>query len=83
MTYEYRCRQCSTLFEVHATLEEKNQGLRPACPDCGSSDVGRVFSAFYFVRGGASATSAASGASNGVPAASSGCACGGACSCRH
>lgn len=80
MTYEYRCRQCSTQFEVHATLEEKNRGLNPACPDCGSSDVGRVFSAFYFVRGGAPAVASSS---NGTSAAGTGCACGGACSCRH
>lgn len=33
-----------------ASLAEKEAGLAPACPACGSADVGRVFSRVIFLR---------------------------------
>lgn len=74
MVYEFRCRSCEEPFEVHATLAEKERGLSPRCPHCGSAEVRRVFGAFMVLRSGASAASATSSASGG-------CSCGGACSC--
>lgn len=50
MIYEFRCRSCGRPFEVTATLEEKEAGLSPACPRCGSGDVRRVFSRVTFLR---------------------------------
>ena len=35
MTYEFQCRSCNGQFEVYATLEEKNRGLAPTCPEFG------------------------------------------------
>jgi len=87
VVYEFRCRQCSSLFEVHATLREKEQGLSPECPQCGSGDVGRVFSPVLFLRtGSGSGTGNGAGLTGSFGAgggSSGGCCCGGACSCAH
>lgn len=45
MTYEYACEDCGALHEVRATLAEKERGLRPRCPNCGSSRLRQVFTA--------------------------------------
>lgn len=50
MVYEFRCRACGRRFDVVATVAEKEAGLAPACPACGSADVGRVFSRVLFLR---------------------------------
>lgn len=50
MIYEFRCHSCGRRFEVYATLKEKEAGLSPQCPRCGSGDVGRVFSPVLFLR---------------------------------
>ncbi len=50
MVYEFRCRACGRRFDVVATLAEKEAGLAPVCPACGSADVGRVFSRVLFLR---------------------------------
>lgn len=52
MIYEYRCQKCSTLFDVRATLAEKESGLHPRCPHCGSDQVVRRFTALSVLRGG-------------------------------
>lgn len=43
MVYEFRCRRCGKRFEVFATLAEKEAGLAPQCPGCGSTDASRVW----------------------------------------
>ena len=30
--YEYQCENCQAVFEVRATFEEKEDGLKPECP---------------------------------------------------
>lgn len=45
MTYEYRCKECDTVFDVKATIEEKEEGLHPECPSCGSTETGQMFGA--------------------------------------
>jgi putative FmdB family regulatory protein len=70
--YEYRCRNCSRVFEV---FTYKSNGAREDCPDCGSADTARLFSAFA-VSGGPEASSQAQ-----TPPEDSGCGCGG-CTCR-
>ncbi|WP_324717452.1 zinc ribbon domain-containing protein [Carboxydochorda subterranea] len=50
MIYEYRCKQCSKRFDVHATLAEKEAGLSPVCPSCGSTDVARLFGNIMVLR---------------------------------
>lgn len=40
--YDYQCKSCQRVTEVRHGFRETFTG---PCPDCGSSDVGRVFSA--------------------------------------
>lgn len=51
MIYEYRCRQCGAVFAVHATLAEKESGLHPHCPHCGSDQTVRRFTGLSVLRG--------------------------------
>jgi len=34
--YDYQCQKCQTVFEVRATFQEKQDGLKPECPQCQS-----------------------------------------------
>lgn len=52
MIYEFRCSRCGRRFDVYATLAEKEAGLSPACPSCGSTEVSRVFGRVFFLRPG-------------------------------
>ena len=45
MTYEYRCRECGEVFDVTASVAEKEAGLHPECPSCGSKKAAQVFGA--------------------------------------
>ncbi|MFN3550835.1 MAG: FmdB family zinc ribbon protein [Endomicrobiia bacterium] len=47
--YEYVCKDCKTEFEVSATLEEKEKGLKPKCPNCGSENIIRFFGSANFI----------------------------------
>lgn len=58
MTYEYRCKECGAGFEVTASVAEKEAGLRPNCPSCGSTEAVQVFGAIGILSAG----------SRGVPA---------------
>lgn len=52
MIYEYRCQDCGRLFEVQATLAEKEAGLHPACPECRSPQTAQRFASIGILRGG-------------------------------
>lgn len=52
MIYEFRCSRCGRRFDVYATLAEKEAGLSPTCPSCGSTEVSRVFGRVFFLRPG-------------------------------
>ena len=52
MIYEFRCTRCGRRFEVYATLAEKEAGLSPACPSCGSAEVQRIFGRVMLLRSG-------------------------------
>jgi putative FmdB family regulatory protein len=45
MIYEYRCDYCAKVFEVRASMAEKERGLRLKCPRCGTPSATQVFSA--------------------------------------
>ena len=51
MTYEYRCKDCARTFEVTATIAEKERGLHPKCPHCGSKATSQVFTSFGVLPG--------------------------------
>ena len=48
-TYEYVCKDCNKTFSVVATITGHEKGPKPACPHCGSSNVGQYFSAFSVI----------------------------------
>ncbi|NLJ73384.1 MAG: zinc ribbon domain-containing protein [Firmicutes bacterium] len=48
--YDYRCRECDSVFEVKLTLEEKGQGVTPSCPQCKSTKVVQAFSPVGYIR---------------------------------
>ncbi|GAA3389829.1 FmdB family zinc ribbon protein [Cryptosporangium minutisporangium] len=69
--YEYRCRECQTVFEVRRSMHESAPSAVP-CPS-GHLDTSRVFSAVAVTGvGGSTALPAASAPAGG------GC-CGGGC----
>jgi len=32
--YSYQCQDCGEVFEIRATIREKEAGLQPECPHC-------------------------------------------------
>lgn len=49
--YEYECEDCGRKFDVLASLAEKEAGLEPVCPKCGSSRARQVFGRFTLLAG--------------------------------
>jgi len=48
--YEYRCKECDTVFPRLQKIGAGLQGV--ACPKCGGSDVDRILSIFASADGG-------------------------------
>jgi putative FmdB family regulatory protein len=48
--YEYQCQDCQAAFEVRASFEEKEAGLKPECPHCQSKQTRQVLSSGPIVR---------------------------------
>jgi len=46
-TYEYFCQACERKFDVNATVQEKEKGLRVDCPNCGSAKTVQILGKFY------------------------------------
>ena len=46
MIYEFQCKACNTIFEVRASLAEKEKGLKPQCPGCNSADTHQIVTTF-------------------------------------
>ncbi|HEY3261843.1 MAG TPA: FmdB family zinc ribbon protein [Pseudonocardiaceae bacterium] len=67
--YDYRCRTCDSVFEVHRPMTAEAGGVR--CPG-GHDEVTRVWSAVAFATGTAASRAAA-------PATAAGGCCGGGC----
>lgn len=43
--YSFHCEQCTTTFDVRASIQEREAGLQPPCPKCTSRDVQQVITA--------------------------------------
>jgi len=43
--YDYRCAECGEVFEVRASIKEKEEGLKLECPQCHALEVRQVISA--------------------------------------
>jgi len=48
-TYEFICEECGQRFEVFATFRQKEQGLQPFCPECGSQRVRQTIGSLMFI----------------------------------
>ncbi len=59
--YKYKCRGCKNSFIIKASLEKKDKGLDPECPDCGGGDVFQSFDSVGFIGGGSKSKSKSSG----------------------
>lgn len=68
--YEYKCKECGVKFEELVTSKTQVK-----CPDCGSSDVGKVLSSFGFKSNGGSSASYSGGSCSGCS--------GGSCATCH
>jgi putative FmdB family regulatory protein len=49
--YEFECKDCSEVFEVRATIKEKEAGLELVCPKCDSHEVRQMLTAASMLRG--------------------------------
>ena len=54
--YEFICENCDATFDVRATIEEKESGLMPACPNCGHQKARQLISTGLFIRAGGGST---------------------------
>lgn len=61
--YEYRCRECDSVFSKLQRVGATSEGVR--CPKCGSENVERLLSTFASGSSGAPSTSASSGSCSG------------------
>jgi len=59
--YDFQCKQCNEVFEVRATIHQKEAGLTPECPNCDSLDVRQLITAGLFLHGGANTALSACG----------------------
>jgi putative FmdB family regulatory protein len=59
--YDYQCQKCRATFEVRATFKEKEQGLKPKCPECQSRKTRPVLSSGLFVSHSSDGCSGCSG----------------------
>lgn len=50
--YDYQCKDCGAVFEVRATIQEKEGGLKPTCPECGGHKVRQRLSNVQMISGG-------------------------------
>ncbi len=49
--YDFRCTVCDEVFEVRASIKEKETGLRPKCPKCHNPETKQVVTAGLVIRG--------------------------------
>ena len=49
--YEYICRDCKSVTEVKAKVEEKDKGLQVACNKCGGKNTVHYFGSMTVTAG--------------------------------
>lgn len=66
--YSFQCKQCDDVFELRATIREKEAGLTAECPNCHSLEVRQLITAGMMLHGSLNLTLPACG-----PNQTSGC----------
>ncbi len=51
-TYEFTFENCQETFDVRASILEKDEGLTPTCPRCGSQKNKQIISGGSLIRAG-------------------------------
>ncbi len=49
--YEFHCEDCGTLFEIRASIKEREDRLKPQCPRCQSEHTRQLLSGFIVLTG--------------------------------
>ena len=49
--YAFQCEQCHEVFEVRATIKEREVGLQPECPSCHDRQVKPLITAGLIIHG--------------------------------
>ncbi len=49
--YSYQCDQCHEQFEVRASFEEKERGIKPKCPNCRNEEVHQILGIGFSISG--------------------------------
>lgn len=49
--YDFECQNCGEIFEVRATIQEKEAGLALICPRCGSHEARQRLSVAWTLHG--------------------------------
>ncbi|UCG87135.1 MAG: zinc ribbon domain-containing protein [Gemmatimonadota bacterium] len=50
-TYDYKCQDCGHAFDIRASMAAYSEGLAAQCPECGSHNAVRGFSAVNVLAG--------------------------------
>lgn len=50
--YDYQCKDCGSIFEVRATIQEKEEGISLTCPECGGHEARQLLTAGLLLHGG-------------------------------
>lgn len=48
--YEFICDECFQPFDVQASIQEKEEGLEPTCPNCSNTNTHQIISGGLFLR---------------------------------
>lgn len=56
--YDFYCENCHLEFAIRATIQQKEAGLRPECPQCRRQSVRQVITAGLLLRGQSRSTDA-------------------------
>jgi putative FmdB family regulatory protein len=49
--YDFQCGHCDEVFEIRASIKEKEAGLKPECPKCRSKKTRQVLTAGLVIHG--------------------------------
>lgn len=49
--YDFRCEHCDEVFEIRASIKEKEIGLEPECPKCHGKKTRQMITAGLVMRG--------------------------------
>jgi putative FmdB family regulatory protein len=58
--YEFECDNCGWIFDIRASIQEKEAGLRAECPRCRNPKTQQVITTATAIHGGGKAGSSGS-----------------------